>query len=203
MAMPAVLISWTALVLGGMWTLSQYEHSSAPVHLSPARWPAESQLSVTKFQPTLLLFAHPKCPCTRATIGELARIMTECKEDVRAYAIFVKPPPCSNERDWEKTDLWNSAAQIPGVTAIVDIDGIEASRFQAATSGVVILYDKRGQLQFRGGITASRGHSGDNLGRSTIVNLLIQGSADVDNTRVYGCELGINFNGPDQKCCQQ
>jgi hypothetical protein len=129
--------------------------------------------------------------------------MTDCKENVRAYVIFVKPPQCSNQTDWEKTDLWDSAEQIPGVTAIVDIDGIEARRFQAATSGVAMLYDQRRQLQFRGGITASRGHSGDNLGQSTIVNLLIQGSADVDSTKVYGCELGTNLRGSDQACCQQ
>jgi hypothetical protein len=148
-----------------------------------------------------LFFAHPKCPCTRASIGELEQIMTDCRDQVDAYALFVKPAEIEIA-DWEKTDLWRSAQRIPGVTLISDADGTEAERFQAATSGYVVLYDHQGQLQFRGGITGSRGHRGENVGRSSIVALLTEGSAVVDQTKVYGCELGTNFEQPSQSCCQ-
>jgi hypothetical protein len=160
------------------------------VHATPVRWPADSQLRRESDQPTLLFFAHPKCPCTRASIGELSRIMTLCRGQVQAYAIFVKPTDAVDDDQWDQGDLWTKAEQIPGVITVCDVDGKEAKRFQAATSGLAILYDQAGQILFRGGITASRGHSGDNLGRSAIVALLTQGSALVDHTEVYGCELG-------------
>lgn len=177
------------MALAGMGLLWQHQHQPGEVYSTPSLWPTDSQLTREIDQPTLLFFAHPKCPCTRASIGELSRIMTLCRGRVQAYAIFYKPT-AAPDAEWVHGDLWKSAAQIPGVIAISDVNGEEAQRFQAATSGLVILYDRRGQVLFRGGITASRGHSGDNLGRSAIVDFLTKGSALVDHTEVYGCELG-------------
>jgi hypothetical protein len=87
------------------------------------------------------------------------------------------------------TDLWDSAGQIPGVAAVADEDGAEAHRFSAATSGQVVLYDSSGRLLFSGGITASRGHSGDNVGRRAIVSLLADGSGVRTETPVFGCPI--------------
>ncbi|QDS93935.1 hypothetical protein FF011L_27120 [Roseimaritima multifibrata] len=196
-----MLIVWGAVVGAGIGVLWSYEHKPGTVHPTLAVWPAESEIPASQSRPTLVLFAHPKCPCTRASIGELARIMAARTGNVRAYAVFVKPLGASHEAAWEKTDLWNSAQQIPGVTAIVDIDGVEAKRFRAETSGFVVLYDHTGKLQFSGGITASRGHSGDNLGRSTIVALLTGGAAQTNNTKAFGCGLATNLGGQEQKCC--
>ncbi len=197
-----MLAAWITVVAGGMWALLEYEHRPGISYAAPRHWPADTQLGVLNSHSTLVMFAHPKCPCTRATIGELARIMTACRDDVRAYAVFVKPPGCSTQPDWEQTDLWDSAAEIPGVTAVLDIDGIEANRFGAATSGFVLLYDREGELQFRGGITASRGHSGDNLGRTAVVKFISHGFTTVNNTKVYGCELGTPPNVLVSSCCQ-
>ena len=202
-AMSLTLIAWVVLVVVGIGILWRYEHTPGRVQPSPMQWPIESQLAWSHGQSTLLFFAHPKCPCTRASICELEKTMTQCRRLVHAYAIFVKPPACSLTSDWEKTDLWASAERIPGVTPIVDTGGVEARRFRAATSGFVMLYDQTGQLQFRGGITPSRGHRGENPGQSAIVNLLKQGSAGCNHTRVYGCELGIEPGGMNQACCQQ
>jgi hypothetical protein len=185
----SLLALWLGLALAGMGLLWQHQYQPGEVHATPACWPADSQLTREIDQPTLLFFAHPKCPCTRASVDEFSRIMTLCRGRVQAYAVFVKPA-AAEDAEWNQSDLWTSATQIPGVVAIYDVDGKEAQRFQAATSGLTILYDRGGQILFRGGITASRGHRGDNLGRSAIVALLNQGSALVDHTEVYGCELG-------------
>jgi hypothetical protein len=88
-----------------------------------------------------------------------------------------------------KTDLWWSAAAIPGVTVAHDDGGGEARRFHVATSGHTLLYGARGELLFSGGITASRGHSGDNAGRSTVLALLHTGVADRTETPAFGCSL--------------
>jgi len=132
------------------------------------------------------MLAHPHCPCTRASIGELARLMAQAQGRVTAYALFVKPAGSSD--DWENTDLWRNAAGIPGVNVVVD-DGVEAQRFHAVTSGQTVLYDAEGHLLFSGGITGSRGHSGDNEGRSAIVSLLNTGEAERAETSVFGCPL--------------
>ena len=112
--------------------------------------------------------------------------MAQAQGRVAAHALFVKPEGSSD--DWEKTDLFESAADIPGVDVVVD-DGAEARRFNAATSGQAALYDAEGSLLFSGGITASRGHSGDNDGRSAIVSLLNTGAAARSETSVFGCPL--------------
>lgn len=132
------------------------------------------------------MLAHPHCPCTRASIGELAKLMAHAQSRVTAYAMFVKPPDSSE--DWEQTDLLQSAAEIPGVNVVVD-DGVEAERFHAETSGETVLYDAEGHLLFSGGITGSRGHSGDNAGGSAILFLLNGGEVERTKTSVFGCPL--------------
>jgi hypothetical protein len=120
--------------------------------------------------------------------------MTDCRGNISAYVLFAIPKGAAP--DWYKTDLWSSAAMIPGVIAILDPDGTEAARFQAHTSGQVVLYDGKGQLRFRGGITQSRGHVGDNAGRSAIEGIVNTGKAEIDHTVVFGCPL---FN-PESEC---
>jgi hypothetical protein len=120
-------------------------------------------------------------------MGELARLMAQAQGQVTAYVLFNKPPNLS--QDWEETDLWDSAAAIPGVNVMRDDEGIEARRFHSATSGQTMLYDKEGNLLFSGGITGGRGHEGDNPGRSAIVSLLNTSEGDQAETPVFGCPL--------------
>lgn len=135
----------------------------------------------------MVMMIHPHCPCSRASIGELALLMAEVPGRVNANVLFIKPHEFPEQ--WEKTDLWNSAARIPGVKFDVDDDAAEARFFGSQTSGQVMLYDINGQLLFKGGITASRGHSGDNDGRRAIVSLLTQHHEDRAETPVFGCPL--------------
>lgn len=178
---------WLGAVGLGLHELWGYASDPGPALVAPARWPAGSQITQASGRPTLVMFAHPHCPCTRASIGELALLMTQCEGRVTAYVLFFKPRDFPD--DWEKTDLWHSAAAIPSVTPIQDDDGMEARRFHAATSGHTVLYDAQGLLLFSGGITASRGHSGDNDGRSSIVTLLTEGVMEKTKTPTFGCSL--------------
>ena len=82
----------------------------------------------------------------------------------------------------------------------VDNDGIEARRFGSSASGQVLLYNPQGKLLFSGGITASRGHSGDNDGRTAIVALLTQGQAAKDETPVFGCQLFVTAKDQEELC---
>jgi hypothetical protein len=101
--------------------------------------------------------------------------------------------PRAQPPEWTRTDLWETAKAIPGVQVFEDPDSSVAQRFGVFTSGQTLLYDSAGRLRFKGGITAFRGHSGDNLGRSTITALLhgdaLPATAFPMTTPVFGCSL--------------
>lgn len=178
---------WLSAVGAGIKYLWSYESTPGVAAVAPDRWPAESRIKPAADRATLVMLAHPHCPCTRASIGELARLMTQAQGRVTAYVLFVKPPDFSD--GWEQTDLWASAAAIPGVTVVRDDEGVEAGRFGAATSGQTVLYGAEGKLLFSGGITGARGHAGDNAGRTAVVSLLTTAESEQKETPVYGCPL--------------
>lgn len=183
----AIAALWLLMIGAGIGTLWDYESTPGVAAATPGRWPSASRVKPATDGATLVMSAHPHCPCTRASIGELARLMTQAQGRVTAYVLFVKPPGFSD--GWEQTDLWASAAAIPGVTPLRDDGGVEAERFHAATSGQTALYDAAGKLIFSGGITGARGHSGDNAGRAAIVSLLTAGEAERQDAPVFGCPL--------------
>jgi len=185
---------WVMMIGVGLGLLWAYENAPGPVAVPPSQWPADSRIQPAADRATLIMLAHPHCPCTRASIGELSRLMTQAQDRVTTYVLFLKPAGSSD--DWEKTDLWQSAASIPGVNVVVDDIGAEAQRFQVVTSGQTVLYDAEGCLLFSGGITGSRGHFGDNAGRSAIVSLLNTGKAERSETFAFGCPL----SGADSEC---
>ncbi len=187
MVLIASAMLWVFAVSAGIWIMWSYENSPGIAATPPAHWPADSRIPRVSNGATLIMMAHPHCPCTRASVGELALLMARAQGRVTAYVLLLKPKDMPES--WEKTDLWNSAANIPGVHVLPDEDGIEAKRFHAATSGQTLVYDKDGRLLFSGGITSARGHSGDNAGRSAIVSLLMQGEAERTETLVFGCPL--------------
>ncbi|HEX8776435.1 MAG TPA: hypothetical protein VF735_22890 [Pyrinomonadaceae bacterium] len=178
---------WLLLVGTGLAVLSAYENTPGAAAKPPVLWPVESRIRRAEDKATLIVLAHPHCPCTRASIGELALLMAHSQGHLTAYVLFLKPEGFSEQ--WEQTDLWQSAASIPGVHVLVDDEGIEARRFHATTSGQATLYDADGRLLFSGGITGARGHSGDNAGRSAVESILNRGAADRSETFVFGCPL--------------
>jgi hypothetical protein len=52
-----------------------------------------------------------------------------------------------------------------------------------------VLYDARGQLVFRGGITSARGHAGDNYGADAVAEFVNTGVRSRSLTPVFGCSL--------------
>jgi hypothetical protein len=178
---------WIVAVGSGLFQLWDYTAAPGRAGTQTADWPAGSQTCLVPGGANLIMFAHPHCPCTRASLDELAKVMTQCGGLVNARILFLKP--ANDVTDWEKTDLWRTAGRIPGASVVVDEAGREHTRFGVETSGHVLLYDATGKLKFSGGITSSRGHSGDNTGRDTIVELLRHGGAERTTTPVFGCPL--------------
>jgi hypothetical protein len=183
----AVLV-WAGAVAAGFGVLGRYKNTPADQHRPPARWPVESRIPRRADRPTLLVFAHPRCPCTQATVSELGRLMANIPERVAAYVLMVEP--AGVPVDWARTGLVDRASAVPGVTLLRDEGGREAVRFRALASGLTILYDADGRRVFSGGITASRGHEGDSFGRRRLLAILDGRPADRDESPVFGCALG-------------
>lgn len=180
-------LGWLAAIAIGNGVLLHYEFTAGEVRGVPKLWPSEAQIPRANDQPTLLLFAHPRCPCTRATMGELATLIAHCPGLVDTRVIFFRPH--GSDETWARTDLWRTAQAIPGVRVYSDEAAVEACKFNATTSGQVVLYDAQGHLMFSGGITSSRGHEGDNTGLSAVIDLLLHRPVAPQATPVFGCPL--------------
>jgi len=187
---------WLAAIFAGLWLIAaalgqrvmmNYDYAAAAPGTPPPKWPIATKVPRTTGLPSIVVVAHPHCPCSRATMEELARLMAILHNRATATVIFVRPSGFS--QDWEMTDLWRDAARIPGVSVLTDLGGIEASLFGAQGSGQTMLYDAAGNLRFSGGITASRGHAGDSLGRTAILSIVNTGDSSTSHTSVYGCSL--------------
>lgn len=181
------LVLWLVAVGWGSACLWSYQSRPGTSAQAPPDWPAEARLRRAADGPTLVMLAHPRCPCTRASIEELARLMSLGRDRLLAYVLFYLPTGV--EEGWERTDQWRSAERIPGVRVLPDQDGATARRFGAETSGQALLYDADGKLVFSGGITPSRGHGGDSLGRAIIAAALRGEPRQERTSPVFGCSL--------------
>jgi hypothetical protein len=178
---------WIAVAVAGASVLYRYEGAPGVLASAPTLWPATSTIPRNSGLPIILVFAHPHCPCTRATIGELSLLMTQLHRKATATVVFARPDNTS--KTWAETDLWQAATIIPGVTVISDPENREADTFGVQASGQTLVYDDQGRLQFNGGITVARGHSGDNVGRSSIIALVTKQGTAERQTSVFGCDL--------------
>jgi len=189
---------WIGTVAFGLRTLFHYENTPGRAGALPLAWPA-SQIERASDRATLVMVAHPHCPCTRASVGELAQIMARLQGKISAYVLFVKPKEAGV--DWEGTDLVRSAEMIPGVKVLLDPDGVEARRFGAETSGHTQLFGKDGRLLFSGGITASRGHAGGNAGERAIIGLVNNQTTVQTETLIFGCALANRGETEPTRSC--
>lgn len=178
---------WLLTISVGIATILRYENTSGAVGATLGRWPSVAQIVPDSQDDTLVMFAHPKCPCTRASVDELNRIMAQCNGRLVAHVFFLQSAGFSDS--WVRSGLWNTTAAIPGVTVQADPRGLIGQKFGAQTSGYVLLYNPAGQLLFSGGITASRGHAGDNAGEDTIIALVDGHNPSLTHTSVFGCSL--------------
>jgi len=180
-------VLWVLLLVAGFTILEREEFTPITGVPIGKNFPAHSLIQLASDKPTLLIFCHPYCPCSRASLHELDQLMTETANKISVIIVFTIPKGIAP--GWEQGDLWKSATSMQGVKVLRDQDGLEAERFGVQGSGHALLYDSSGKLFFSGGITPSRGHEGDNPGRSAIASFVLTGHALVDHTPVFGCPL--------------
>jgi hypothetical protein len=180
-------VCWLGAVSAGMALVMRYDTTPGAPAEAPVNWPEGTRLALATDRPTLVMLAHPRCDCTRASLAEFAELLARTQHPPRAYVVFIKPP--RTDSAWEMTSLWERAQAIPGVEVVRDDDGLEARRFGVHTSGQVFLFLPDGRLAFSGGTTSARGKTGANVGRTTLLDLLDGRAALTSATPVYGCPL--------------
>ncbi|MEX0717465.1 MAG: hypothetical protein WD066_12805 [Planctomycetaceae bacterium] len=178
---------WVAVLACGFAAMGRYEFTPGDEGPRAANWPADTAIPLDATKSTLVVFAHPRCPCTRATLDELERIVARAPEAAAYHVCFTRPAGTTD--DFHQGFLFEKARSIPGVSVAIDDGGIEAERFGARTSGDAVLYAPDGELLFHGGITGSRGHAGENEGQAAVIEILSGGAQAAKGTCVFGCPL--------------
>lgn len=131
----------------------------------------------------LVLFLHPQCPCSRATLHELELLTRDLPAGASLEIYFYRPD--NQPHSWVETDIWRRSLEIPNaVLGEISEDGLR--EFGVATSGQVLMFD-HGRLVFSGGITKMRAHEGDNAGSQLIRRHLSGELTELSESPVFGC----------------
>lgn len=178
---------WLAVCLSATALVWRYKNAPGGVGVLQPTWPAGTALTRPASGPVLLMFAHPMCPCTEASLAELRVLMARVEGRLAALVVLIHPP--EPDADWAPDDFRREAESIPGVRVIDDFSNEEAARFGAQTSGHTLLYDAEGRLLFSGGITLARGHQGDNSGVDHIVAVMEHRTNQFSFSPIFGCAL--------------
>lgn len=182
--------AWIVAVVFGFVVLARHEFAAAPVAQAAEAWPAGATLTKASDRPSLLVFIHPDCPCSIASMDELARLVTVCGDRVDTHVIIYSWP----DRQVQVFDSspWKAAERLPDVSLHDDRDGVLARQFGVNTSGHVLMYNPAGTLLYSGGITGSRAHSGDNASLAAVIALVRDHSLHPQSpvsTSVFGCAI--------------
>ena len=110
LALLSAILLWFIAVGAGLSFLWSYENAPGLAAAAPSRWPNDSRIKPAPDRATLVMLIDPQCPCTRASIEELDKLMAHCQGRVNAYVGLMKPHGFAD--DWVETDLWRHALRI-------------------------------------------------------------------------------------------
>ncbi len=184
-----LIAAWFVGIAAALHALMIYKGTSGTAGKTPESWQKNELVALSSEKPLLLMFAHPRCPCTRASLGELEQLVAQAKDRFEPVVLFYEPQQDSEA--WTKTSLIQAAQSVPGVRVILDKEGFVAKQFGVETSGHTVIYNSDGRLLFSGGITGARGHQGENAGFDSVLKVVNNAavSSSPQKTKVFGCEL--------------
>jgi hypothetical protein len=197
------LVLWALAVGAGWAAMARYEFQVVDqASTVAARWP-EGIVERLPDRPTLVVCLHPKCPCSRATLSELERLLARPAVAATHPAVLaVLAMPADSDDSWTGATLIERCRRLPESRVEFDRGGQIAAAFGAASSGEVLLFDSAGERLFAGGVTASRGHEGTSTGGDALAALLEGAPSATASTPVFGCRLVAPAKGELQQCKQ-
>jgi len=87
--MVCLLAAWGLTVAIGTATMIKYSSTPGRIATPPVDWPRHTQFQPASPKATLLVFVHPQCSCSRATLEELATIMV-LRQQVEGPGLFLR-----------------------------------------------------------------------------------------------------------------
>lgn len=183
--LPAIVSIWVASIACAFSALLAYHNMPGERSDHTVVWPSNNAIKLDTQRANLLVFIHPQCPCSVATLNELTRIQSVCRNRINTQVVFYSPL----DMQWEDASRVHQALAIPNVHITNDATGDLSRRFGALTSGHALLYSSEGRRVFSGGITPARGHEGENLGRNAIIQYVLGGKTSCEETNVFGCPI--------------
>ena len=182
-----LFILWIVVLILGFGAMAWYKQQPGPVGKIQSHWPQNVSQPLNPFRHNLVLFAHPGCSCTYASIVELEKLLVSHKNKFNVQIYFYYPS--DKTKEWTNSTSKTYALKLPNTEVIDDRGGEFARRFGALTSGQAILYSPEGKLVFAGGLTETRGHIGESEGTRSIASAIETGQSLIKSTSTFGCIL--------------
>ena len=138
MSWSVAAILWSIASVGGWAWTTRYEFATHPDNnlRRAEQWPTASRLALAEDRQTLLFFIHSRCPCTRASVHELERVLTGTglseSQLPKLIVVASLPPDASNK--WARHRHFTPDLHAASRGNILDVGGTESSRFGATTS---------------------------------------------------------------------
>src|SRR5262245_16749203 len=86
-----VCLLWLLVVGFGLFRLWSYAMTPGPGADAPKSWPAATRVERDPSRATLVMFVHPQCACSRASLEEL-NVLMKSVHDRLAVRVFVYRP---------------------------------------------------------------------------------------------------------------
>lgn len=138
----------------------------------------------------VVLALHPRCPCSSATVGELADVLGWTPE-VFDLVLLTYVPSDPAAGPWPAPTVPAALRRfLPRL--VPDADGQLAARLGAETSGHVLVYNHADRPVFSGGVTPGRAHHGRTEGQRLLRDFLAERMgvpAMAVTAPVYGCPI--------------
>lgn len=178
---------WGASLATAWSRLYSHAYQATETGRGVPRWPQGTLLGETASRFRIVVFVHPFCPCTAATVRELDESLTRIPDDVTIDAIAVTAGFSPEELLRSRT--LEALRRMPRVRLHSDPEGHERALFGAVVSGETFGFDPHGRRVFHGGVTPGRGHQGDADGQRELEDLAAGRRQAPAEAPVFGCRL--------------
>ncbi len=182
--LPVCGVVWLISLAVGLAMIIDFDARPGELTETTSQWPDGTKLVLDSRGKTLVMFVHPACPCSLASLNELDRLVRSSLVPSTLYVVFVGP----RIEGGPLPRLVARAGEIANATLRFDPTGEEANRFDGRTSGTLFVFSATGELAYCGGVTPGRGHIGPNSAWDAAA-AAIAGPASADSMPVFGCPL--------------
>ena len=120
----SILAVWGLVVGSGLFFLESYSFRPGDSGSPPVMWPTASRVRPHSGRSNLLIFLHPQCPCSRASVDELRTILRAMRNS------GVSPCSVLATRRWRcpvgRFGARGRAGKMPDVEIYYDAGGLES-----------------------------------------------------------------------------